>query len=96
MEIKIEMPQEMCDKILKRYDYVTEKTILYYDEFEHYSTTASRYIPCEYIVAYPRNKRPEVLNDDKPLLKNCKTILWNNVIQSLFNKRLFEAMFNNF
>ena len=95
--MKIEISKETCNKILKWYDYVTEKIILYYDEYKFCGLCElSKYVPCECIVAYPKNKRPEVLNADEPLMKDCKKIMYDNVIQELFNKRLLETMFNNF
>ena len=49
----------------------------------------------EYMVAYPANDRPKVLDDDKPMVDECDDILYDNVMSKLFNKSIMKVIINS-
>lgn len=95
MKIEINIPEEMCDTILKRHHYITETTTLYYNEFDDYVESAASMKPVQCVVAYPEGKRPDKLNDKFPLIEDCKNIMYDNVIEKLFNSWLIKIMLRN-
>ena len=94
MNIKISIPKIMCDKVLERNGYVTEKLTLYYDKYDGYIDPYL--IPNDCVVAYPEGRRPEVLEGEHPLMDDCEDFMYNRVVEDLFNSWLIEVMLKHY
>lgn len=92
MKIDIEIPEIMCDIVLKRHKYVTEKLLLYYDAYDGYTIDDTNYRPVECVVAYPEGRRPEILDEDYPLMEDCEDIIYDRVVKDLFNSWLINTL----
>ena len=90
MKININIPEFMCDTILNKYRYVTEKVTLYYNEYDSDDKVDLR--PVECIVAYPKDGRPEILGGEHPLMEDCDDIIYDRVVGDLFNNWLMNVL----
>ena len=94
MNIDITLTEDMCNAVLKRYRYTTEKTLLYYNVYENYNAedTDENLRSVEYILAYPEEQRPDELNSEYPIIRDLENFKRETVIERLFNQWLFETM----
>ena len=94
MNIDITLTEDMCDAVLERYGYTTEKTLLYYNVYEDYNAedTDENLRSVEYILAYPEEQRPDELNSKHPMIEDLENFKRETVIERLFNQWLFETM----
>ena len=97
MKIDIEIGNDVCQFILKRCGYVSEKVTLYYDPMEEVrgieDAPVNELIGIEKTVAYPNGRRPEVLSERYPLIEDCEDFMYDDVVNSLFNSWLLKAVF---
>jgi len=92
MKIDINIPKIMCDTVLKKNNYVTEKVTLYYDEYDGYTVDDASYKPIESVIAYPNGSRPEVLDNEYPLMEDLEDFMYDRVVEDLFNSWLMEVL----
>jgi hypothetical protein len=96
MKIDIEINKDVCQTILKKFGYVSEKVTLYYDPLSDSRGIEDAPLDelrgMEKTVAYLGGNRPEVLNTEYPLIENCEDIMYDDVVKSLFNSWLLNVM----
>jgi hypothetical protein len=96
MKINIELSKSVCDTILERCGYISENVTLYYDPMNSIRVDEAK--PEELrgvqrVVCYPKGNRPEILSEEYPLIGECMDILYEKVIEDLFNSWLVKTMF---
>lgn len=91
MEIKIKIPPYFAIKVLDAFGYVTENVTLYYNEYD--SDDIVNLKPIVKSVAYPGwHERPKSLDKEFPLLEDVKGLLFDNVVEELFNSWIMETL----
>ena len=95
MKINIELGKEMCNLILEKCGYTSEEVTLYLDPMG--DVRANEVNPedlrgVKKVVCYPKCIRPKVLDEEYPLIEDCLDILYDTVVERLFNKWLFNMM----
>ena len=95
MKIDINVSKEDCELILREFGYTSEKVILYHNLLDIPDDSDDNLRGVEYMVAYPANDRPKVLDDDKPMVDECDDILYDNVMSKLFNKSIMKVIINS-
>jgi len=99
MKIDIEINDDVCQIILNKFDYVTEKVTLYYDRLSNFrgmeDAPVNELTGMDCIVAYPAGRKPETLNEEYPLVENCEEIMYDKVVKDLFNSWLLKTMFQH-
>lgn len=90
MEIKIVLSDEAIEKLLDKKGYVVEKVLVHYQKF-HYTREdkwGKFYMP----IAYPKDNRPKVLDNEVIRLDEVKHLDYNMTVNNLFNEVLLEKM----
>jgi hypothetical protein len=95
MKIDINVSKEDCELILKEFGYTSEKVILYHNLLDIPDDSDDNLRGVEYMVAYPVNDKPKVLDENKPMADECDDILYDNVMSKLFNKLIMKAIINS-
>ncbi len=91
MKLDFEIPEVVCDRIIKKMDFVTEKVILYYNELDDDSDMSSLK-GIEYVVIYEKGHKPKALEKEKPLLDECEKYLRDKVLKEFFSQWLVNTM----
>ena len=92
MKIDFEISEEMCELIIQRMNYVKEKIVLYYNEYEDYGNGMVKLNGIEHWVLYNKGHKPKELQEEKPLLEKCKPYLRDTVLKKLINQWLMDVM----
>lgn len=92
MEVKINLPEEAVDKLLKKQGYVVEKVLVHYKKFRY--TREDKYGKFYKSIAYPKDNRPKVLDNEVITLDEVKHLDYNMVVNNLFNELLLEKVLN--
>ena len=96
MKIDIEVSNSMCQLILDKFGYVSEKVVLYYDPMSDVrgidDAPVEELRGMECLIAYPAGARPEFLDEERPLTEDCENIMYDGVVKSLFNSWLISTM----
>lgn len=92
MEVKINLPEEAVDKLLKKQGYVVEKVLVHYKKFRY--TREDKYGKFYKTIAYPKDNRPKVLDNEVITLDEVKHLDYNMVVNNLFNELLLEKVLN--
>ena len=92
MKINFEIPEDMCKTILDKAGYITEKAKLFYNIHDEYTGNEKDLMGVECTLAYPKNKRPKVLDKEKPLIEDCEEFIYGTAIEKLFNIWLINTM----
>ena len=90
MEVKITLSEDAIDKLLKIKGYVVEDILVHYPKF-HY-TTEGEYGKYWRKIAYPKNNKPKVLDNDTIMAKDVEDMLFGQVVNNLFNEILLEKL----
>lgn len=96
MKINIELPKSVCEHILERCGYTSENVTLYFDPMEDVridEVKPEELRGVQKVVCYPKENRPEILDEEYPLIEDCEDIMYDAVIESLFNSWLFKTIF---
>ena len=92
MKIDFEISDEMCEAIIQRMNYVKEKVVLYYNEYEDYGNGMVKLNGIEHWVLYNKDHKPKELQEEKPLLEKCKQYLRDTVLKKLINQWLMNVL----
>jgi hypothetical protein len=92
MEVKINLPEEAVDKLLEKKGYVVEKVLVHYKKFRY--TREDKYGKFYKTIAYPKDNRPKVLDNEVITLDEVKHLDYNIVVNNLFNELLLEKLLN--
>lgn len=92
MKIDFEISEEMCNTIIQRMNYVKEKVVLYYNEYEGYGLDIVKMRGVEQWVLYSKYLKPKALQEEKPLLEKCKPYLRDTVLKRLVNQWLMNVL----
>ena len=92
MKIDFEISDKLCGLIINKMNYVKEKVILYYNEYEDYGNGTVKLNGVEHWVLYSKGNKPKELQEEKPLLDKCKPYLHDTVIKNLVNEWLMNTM----
>lgn len=92
MEVKINLPEETVDKLLKKKGYVVEKVLVHYQKFRY--TREDKWGKFYKTIAYPKDNRPKVLDNEVITLDEVKHLDYNMVVNNLFNELLLEKVLN--
>ena len=92
MEVKINLPEEAVDKLLKKQGYVVEKVLVHYQKFRY--TREDKYGKFYKVIAYPKDNRPKVLDNEIVKDSDVTFMDYNIVVNNLFNELLLEKMLN--
>lgn len=92
MEVNINLPEEAVDKLLEKKGYVVENVLVHYQKF-HY-TREDKYGKFYKTIAYLKDNRPKVLDNEVITLDEVKHLDYNMVVNNLFNELLLEKVLN--
>ncbi len=84
MKINISTPPYFEIKVLDEHRYVTEMVTLYRNKYDEDGKKC--------LVAYPSWHRPMSLDSEHPLIDEHKGIMYDKVVEGLFNNWLIEIM----
>ena len=92
MEVKINLPEEAVDKLLEKKGYVVEKVLVHYQKFRY--TREDKYGKFYKTIAYPKDNRPKVLDNEIVKASDVTFMDYNMVVNNLFNELLLEKVLN--
>lgn len=88
MEIKFVINKDIETKILEINGYVSQTISVYFERIN-----CDDYGIYQIKVAYPRDRKPEVLNDEIIMIDDVKNMEYETVINRLFMEMLFSKLF---
>lgn len=89
MEIKFVINKDIETKILEINGYVSQTISVHFERID-----CDDYGIYQIKVAYPRDKKPEVLNDEIIMIDDVKNMEYETVINRLFMEMLFSKLFS--
>ena len=95
--MNIEFTNEQCIQLLEKCGYVTEEVMLYYKPRTSPYEDDDDYSPENLMgikekVVYQKNKKPDALNKDFPLIRECEEYLYRKAVDSLVSRLLFKSI----
>jgi hypothetical protein len=94
--MNIEFTSEQCIQLLEKCGYVTEEVMLYYkprtSPYEDDDYSSENLMGIKEKVVYQKNKKPDALNKDFPLIRECEEYLYRKAVDSLVSRLLFKSI----
>ena len=88
MEIKINLSEDMVNSLLRKWGYTKEDVKISYPIHNIVNWRGE----CWKTVIYPKNDRPHILNKKEIRFEDIQDIIYDGVINKLFNEALVEKL----